>query len=197
MNTAINLSIKVKQHLSTIIIALAATTMLAFASCKDTTAKHAPTQHENNDTAKAEAKTIPDIELPDFDRNNISLLTEAAKHTLTILDFWAIWCEPCRAEIPGLVSLYRKEKNKGLGIVGISLDSDYHAWRQAVSDNKMTWTHMCDLRGWDSYAVQTYGISSIPQTFVIDSKGALLATGLRGKELAQFVTERLDKTKRK
>ena len=186
-----------KQHLSTLIIALAATTMLALASCKGTPAKQVPAQQENNDTAKAEAKTIPDIELPDFDRNNISLLAEAAKHRLTIVDFWASWCGPCRAEIPGLVSLYRKEKNNGLGIVGISLDSDYHAWRQAVSDNKMEWTHMSDLRGWDSYAAQVYGINSIPQTFVIDSKGALLATGLRGKELAQFVTERLDNTKKK
>jgi alkyl hydroperoxide reductase subunit AhpC len=93
--------------------------------------------------------------------------------------------------MPGVVELYKEFKDKGLGIVGVSLDNDANAWKKAIDQLKMTWPQMSDLRGWDNAAAQMLSITSIPHTVIVDSKGVILARGLRGEELRQFVAERL------
>jgi len=141
-------------------------------------------------TAADEPKNVfADFTMPDLDRNDVSTKSVIAQNNITIVDFWASWCGPCRAEIPSLVALNEKYGGKGLGILGISLDKDHSAWKQAIDDNKMTWTHLSELRGWDNTAVKALGISGIPHTLVVDRESNILATGLRGAELTAFIDQ--------
>lgn len=139
----------------------------------------------------AEGTTLPDFSQPAPDGTVVSIKEEIGKHKITIIDFWASWCGPCRHDMPSVVELYKEFKDKGLGIVGVSLDNDANAWKKAIDQLKMTWPQMSDLRGWDNAAAQMLSITSIPHTIVVDSKGVILARGLRGEELRQFVAERL------
>lgn len=139
----------------------------------------------------AEGTTLPDFAQPAPDGTVISIKEEIGKHKITIIDFWASWCGPCRHDMPSVVELYKEFKDKGLGIVGVSLDNDANAWKKAIDQLKMTWPQMSDLRGWDNAAAQMLSITSIPHTVIVDSKGVILARGLRGEELRQFVAERL------
>lgn len=106
--------------------------------------------------------TFNDISVPDFDRNPISVLEEARKHKITILDFWASWCGPCMNEMPNIVDIYNSYKDKGLGIIGLSLDSDYKRWKEATQANNMTWLQLSELRGWDSEVAKVNGVQAIP-----------------------------------
>ena len=90
-----------------------------------------------------------------------------------------------------MVELYNQYKDKGLGIVGISLDNDKDAWLTAVQQLNISWPQMSDLKGWENAAAQQFSISSIPHTIVVDQKGKILRRGLRGQELADFVAEQL------
>lgn len=137
------------------------------------------------------ADTLINVEIGDLDRNNVSIYDEIGKHQITIIDFWASWCPPCRAEAPNFVSLYNDYKEKGLGIVGISLDKDYSNWKSAIDELGLTWPHYSELRGWDNTLVKQYAINSIPSTIVVDANGKILAKGLRGKELRQLVADSL------
>lgn len=142
--------------------------------------------------AKTEVgKMASDITLPTPDGNSMSLLAEAKKNKLTLIDFWASWCGPCRQEMPMVVELYKQYKDKGFGIVGISLDSDKTAWVKGIGELGMSWPQMSDLKGWQSEAAQLYIVKSIPQTFVIDQQGKIVARGLRGQQLADFIKKEL------
>ena len=90
-----------------------------------------------------------------------------------------------------MVELYAQYKDKGLGIVGISLDNDKDAWLTAIRQLNISWPQMSDLLGWDNAAAQQFSISSIPHTIVVDQQGKILRRGLRGQELADFVAEQL------
>ena len=90
-----------------------------------------------------------------------------------------------------MIELYNQYKDKGLGIVGISLDNDKDAWLSATQQLHISWPQMSDLKGWDNAAAQLFSISSIPHTIVVDQQGKILRRGLRGKELADFVAEQL------
>jgi len=94
-------------------------------------------------------------------------------------------------EAPYMVDLYNKYSDKGLGIIGISLDKDEQSWKNAVKRMHMNWTHISDLQGWNNAAAQMLGITSIPFTIVVNSEGAILTAGLRGEELATFVASKL------
>lgn len=135
--------------------------------------------------------TIETFSINDINGKKVDILTEAANHKMTILDFWASWCGPCRQEMPNLVSIYSANKDKGLGIIGISLDNDADSWKQAVKDLGMKWTQVSDLKGWHSDAAVRFGVNSIPMTYIIDSKGKIIAKGLRGEELKTFVEQGL------
>ena len=110
-----------------------------------------------------------------------------------LLDFWASWCGPCMKEMPNIVDIYNSYKDKGLGIIGLSLDSDYKRWNEATQANNMTWLQLSELRGWDSEVAKVNGVQAIPHTIIIDKNGNILATDLRGEDLKQFVAEALKK----
>lgn len=139
---------------------------------------------------KAEAPmSIPDFRMNDINGKEVSALEEAAKHKITIIDFWASWCGPCLRDMPGLVNTYNKYKDKGLGIIGVSLDKDETSWKEAVKRLDMTWIQVSDLQGWDNAAAQMFGVQSIPFTMIVNQKGEIIGTGLRGEELEQRVSE--------
>ena len=136
-------------------------------------------------------ETLADFTMNDVNGKPQSVLAEAKKHKLTIIDFWASWCGPCRQDAPELVKLYNTYKSKGLGIIGISLDQDKAAWQQAISELHLSWMHLSDLRGWDNKAARMLGINSIPHTIVIDNQGKVLGQGLRSEALADLVAKNL------
>lgn len=137
------------------------------------------------------ADTLLSVSMADKDRNPVSLQEEVARHRVTILDFWASWCGPCRAEAPSLVSLYGQYAGSGLGIIGISLDEDWHKWQEAVAGLGLAWPQVSELRGWDNTLCAAYGIQSIPYTIVVDREGKILSRGLRGDELRGHIASLL------
>lgn len=147
-------------------------------------------------TIKAAANTAEGASLPDFtqpapDGKPLSMLAEVHAHRITIIDFWASWCGPCRQDMPFMISLYERYKDRGLGIVGVSLDSDRNAWQKAIADLSIPWPQMSDLKGWENAAAQQFDINSIPHTIVVDQQGKILKRGLRGDALEQFVASQL------
>ena len=100
-----------------------------------------------------------------------------------VLNYWASWCGPCRRENPNVVKLYEAYKNKGFEILAVSLDKTKDRWVKAIADDNLTWLHISDLKGWRSQYAQQYGVSSIPQTVLLDREGKILARNLRGKSL--------------
>jgi peroxiredoxin len=132
---------------------------------------------------------LPDIALPGADEKVIHLKDVRGK--LTLIDFWASWCKPCRAENPNVVATYKKFKNQGFEVVGISLDKNRDQWLAAIQDDGLNWTQMSDLRAWGSAACKTYNVTSIPTNFLIDENGVILAKNLRGEALPAKVGELL------
>lgn len=143
------------------------------------------------------ASIIPDFRMESIDGHEVSALEEAAKHKVTVIDFWASWCGPCLRDMPGLVATYDKYKDKGLGIIGVSLDKDRTSWEEAVKRLGMTWTQLSDLQGWNNAAAQMFGVQAIPFTVLIDKEGKLIDAGLRGEELEQKIASLLDNCAKK
>ncbi|MCR5157758.1 MAG: AhpC/TSA family protein [Prevotella sp.] len=136
-------------------------------------------------------QTIADFSLNTPQGEPLSVMSEVKKNKLTILDFWASWCGPCRREMPFMKELYAKYQSKGLGIVGISLDESASEWNRAIEELKIPWPQMSDLRGWECSAAQTFQVNAIPYLIVLDQEGKILQKGLRGEELEQFVAQQL------
>ena len=109
---------------------------------------------------------------------------------VVLIDFWASWCRPCRAENPNVVKLYHKYKNKGFEIFSVSLDNSRDAWLKAIETDGLVWeNHVSDLRGWTSSGGKLYGINSIPATVLVDRDGNVLARNLRGPQLENKLKE--------
>lgn len=141
----------------------------------------------------AEGGTLPDFKQQTPDGTVVSIREEIAKNKLTIIDFWASWCVPCCQEMPFMIQLYEAYQAKGLGFVGVSLDSNEADWTTAIKKLSLPWTQMSDLQGWDNAAAKMFDITSIPHTIVVDQKGKILRRGLRGQQLSDFVEEQLGK----
>jgi thiol-disulfide isomerase/thioredoxin len=141
----------------------------------------------------AEGATIPNFTQQTPEGGNLSIMTEVGKNKITIIDFWASWCGPCRQEMPFMLSLYESNKERGLGIVGVSLDRDKDSWVTAIKKLQLPWPQMSDLKYWDNEVAKTFNITSIPHTIVVDQKGKILRRGLRGEQLKQFVESELAK----
>ena len=105
------------------------------------------------------------------------------------MDFWASWCRPCRAENPNVVAAYNKFKDKNFTVLGVSLDQNKDAWLDAIKNDRLTWTHMSDLKYWESAAVTTYKFQGIPYNILIDPSGKVIAESLRGPALEQKLQE--------
>jgi peroxiredoxin len=126
-------------------------------------------------------KQAPDLALPDVNGTPIALHSFKGKYVL--VDFWASWCGPCRQENPNVVKAYNEFKNKNFTILGVSLDKDKDAWQQAIQTDQLTWTHVSDLKFWNSKAVDTFKFEGIPFNILIDPQGKIIAESLRGDEL--------------
>jgi peroxiredoxin len=135
----------------------------------------------------AVGQPAPEITLNNPDGKPVSL--SSFKGKVVMIDFWASWCKPCRAENPNVVKLYNKYHNKGFEILGVSLDQTKDAWVGAIKQDGLTWQHISDLAAWSSAVVPLYNIKGIPQTYLIDKDGNIMAKGLRGEELAKKLEE--------
>ncbi len=130
----------------------------------------------------------PDIKAPNPKGKDIALSSLKGKYVL--IDFWASWCKPCRAESPFLVEAYDKYRKKGFEIYSVSLDKTKEDWLAAIEKDKLgDWTHVSDLKYWDAEAAKIYGVKSIPTNVLIDKDGKIIAKDLRGEELIKKLQE--------
>ncbi|MDX2189367.1 MAG: TlpA disulfide reductase family protein [Bacteroidota bacterium] len=112
------------------------------------------------------------------------------KGKIVLLDFWASWCGPCRNSNPDLVKLYKKYKDKNFTVFSVSLDEDVTKWKKAISDDGLEWTnHVSDLKGWENEVAVLYNVESIPQTFLLDVNGKIVAKNLHGQDLENKIIE--------
>lgn len=133
----------------------------------------------------------PDFSAPNPEGKTVSLKESLGK--VTIIDFWASWCGPCRKENPNMVALYNEFHSKGLNIIGVSLDRPGKAdeWKKAIANDKLTWTHISNLKHWDDPIAKTYGIEGIPATYILDETGKIVAKDLTGEALKAKIKELL------
>ncbi|MES2799196.1 MAG: TlpA disulfide reductase family protein [Bacteroidota bacterium] len=140
--------------------------------------------------SKGGMKLAPEIDLKNPRGKAIKLSSLRGKYVL--VDFWASWCGPCRQENPNVVRLYNKYKNKGFTIYSVSLDKDPVAWEAAIKQDGLIWpNHVSDLLQWQSPMISLYGFNGIPYTVLLDKKGEIIGTGLRGPSLEQKLVELL------
>lgn len=131
----------------------------------------------------------PDFTLPDAEGNPVSLSSFRGKYVL--IDFWASWCPDCRKENPNIVAAWEKYQDKNFAILGVSLDRKKEPWLAAIEKDKLTWTHVSDLKYWSSDAAVLYCIRWIPTSFLLDPEGKILAIGLEGEALHNKLEELL------
>lgn len=134
-------------------------------------------------------KVAPNFTQNDPEGNPVSLSDFAGKYVL--LDFWASWCGPCRQENPNLVKAYAAYKDKGFDILGVSLDNSdgKEAWIKAIEKDGLTWTQVSDLKSWNNEVARFYGVRAVPQSYLIDPQGVIIAQNLRGDALEEKLAE--------
>lgn len=137
--------------------------------------------------ATAQGTMAPEINLATPTGPKLALSSLRGKYVL--IDFWASWCGPCRQENPNVVKAYNQFKDKGFTIYSVSLDQDKAKWERAIASDGLTWNHVSDLAGWNSVAGAAYGVKAIPQSFLIDPQGKIIAKNLRGEALVAKLAE--------
>jgi len=136
----------------------------------------------------AVGQPLVDFEMADT-TGNLVKLSDVAKGKYLLVDFWAAWCRPCRAENPNVVEAYNNFKDKGFDVLGISFDDTRDAWLQAIEMDDLKWQQLSDLKGWQNAAGKLYGIQSIPQNVLISPDGIIIEKNLRGEDLQKKLAE--------
>jgi peroxiredoxin len=137
--------------------------------------------------ALAIGSDAPEISLPD--PNGEMLTLSSLKGNYVLIDFWAAWCRPCRAENPNVLRMYNEYKDQNFEILGVSLDKTKDAWIKAIEDDGLIWKHVSDLQYFNSEAARTYQINAIPATYLIGPNGKILDKNLRGPSLEAKLKE--------
>lgn len=135
-------------------------------------------------------KKAPSFTAPGVNGEQLALNDMLGK--VTLVDFWAAWCKPCRAENPNVVAVYKKYHDKGLNIVGVSLDRSADDWKKAIQDDGLTWNHVSHIKYFQDPIAQLYNVDAIPAAFLLDENGVIVAKNLRGPALEAKVAELLD-----
>lgn len=130
-----------------------------------------------------------DLVEPDPDGKSHKLSEYVGQGEWVLVDFWASWCGPCRAEMPNVVAAYEKYHGKGFEIVGLSFDKDKDEWVNAIKEWGMPWIQLSDLKYWETVAAGVYSVTGIPDSLLIDPEGTIIARGLRGEELEAKLSE--------
>lgn len=146
-------------------------------------------QELKNLEATSIGQKAPDFTAKSPEGADVSLYQNLGK--VTIIDFWASWCGPCRIENPNVVKLYNQYRDKGLQIIGVSLDKDADKWKKAIADDQLSWIHLSHLKMWDDPIAKQYNIRAIPATLILDQNGVIVAKNLRGEELESKIAELL------
>lgn len=139
---------------------------------------------------RAIGQNLKGLRMPTPNGKIVSVSQEIKKNKITIIDFWASWCVPCRKEMRNIIDLHDKYKNKGVGVIGISLDSNVDEWEKAIKKLNIQWLQLSDLKEWDNAGVKLFNIHNIPYTVIIDNQGNIIGRDLRGKQLSDFIEER-------
>ena len=134
----------------------------------------------------------PDFTAPSIDGLDITLSNVLLENKVTLLDFWAAWCRPCRIENPNLVRLHKKYKDAGFDIIGVSLDRTREQWEQAVIDDNLPWTQVSNLNFWNDPVARRYSIRAIPQSYLLNKDGLVMGKNLRGQELEDRILSLLN-----
>ena len=171
-----------------------AAALMLLTGCKQKAPANEPvadTTVETTEPATETKTTYTDISLPGPQGQTVKVSDYVGKNRLVMIDFWASWCGPCMGEMPYVVKAYEMFHDKGLEIVGVSLDKDKASWLAAIEQTGQKWPQMSDLKGWDCAGAQIYGIQSIPANVLIDSHGKIVARDLRGDALLKEIESRL------
>ena len=157
---------------------------------KETTAGKRIKEQLEKTKRTAIGEKAPDFSAPTPNGEQLALKDALGK--VTIVDFWAGWCKPCRAENPNLVRIYNKYKDSGLSILGVSLDKEEGEWKDAIAVDGLEWNHVSNVKYFDEIA-QLYNVRAIPATFILDQNGIIVAKDLRGEELENKIAELIGK----
>ena len=147
--------------------------------------------------ATAIGAIAPEFSAPNPEGEIVALKDVVSKGKITMIDFWAAWCGPCRRENPNIVKVYEKYHDKGLEIIGVGLDgrrgqqNPKEAWIKAINDDKLTWHQVSNLRYFDEIA-KLYNVRSIPSMLILDNEGKILSKNLRGIALERKIAELLN-----